>query len=107
MIQRDPSLPHEKNVEAIMTLNVSPMRFVYVQAQIVTLVEYITQGIVGAITQEATTDTMQPVEKQKSGESIFIIDASGFDIIVPESAYSKSNFNIHCGEFGVHFRLFY
>ena len=105
VIERDPSLPHETKVDAIMTLSLSPMRFVYVQAQIMTLIEYITQGIVGAITQGAATDTIPSTDRPKSGESIFIIEASSFDIIVPESAYSTSNFSIHCGEFGINFRL--
>ena len=70
----------------------SPMRFVYIQAQVMTLVEYITEGILGALTAQAASSAAEAaaaIGQSTREEQYFVVKATGIDVIIPQSADSK------------------
>ena len=66
-------------------VSLSPMRFVYVQSQILTLVEYVTEGVLGALAQRVASSAAQAAyemaQTESDGEKIFHVKASGFDFV--------------------------
>eukprot|EP00978_Attheya_sp_CCMP212_P039350 scaffold203794_cov54-Attheya_sp.AAC.2 len=81
-------------------VDLSPVRFVYIHAQVLTLVEYLTEGVLGTIvkvTSSAATaaalEAAQAIEKQK----IFIVKAAGLDLIIPQAADSDERFYLRSG----------
>jgi len=95
--------------EAYAAVELSPMRFVYIQAQVLTLVEYINDGILGAITARAAASAANvavDIVSSEVGEKVFSIKAVGFDLILPEAASSPKHFIVHAGDLSIHHRVF-
>ena len=94
------NIDHEK-CEAVAKYVLSPMRFVYIHAQIKTLIEYVTQGVLGALTARMASSVAAAaiaISQKNIGEKTFVIEATGFDFIIPTSMHSKSNFTLHSGD---------
>ncbi|KAL7469473.1 hypothetical protein ACHAXS_009736 [Conticribra weissflogii] len=89
-------------------IRLSPMRFVYLHSQIFALIDYATEGVMGTMaSMAASSATEAATEVTKSsydGEQLFCIDASGFEIVLPQAAYSEKYFSLHSGRFNGHFR---
>lgn len=88
-------------------ITLSPMRLVYIQAQVVTLVEYITQGVLGAVTAQAASSAAGAaveIAQSAKGEQYFVVKATGFDVIVPQSASSTKSLVVEAGDLVVNYR---
>mmetsp|Transcript_2476 Transcript_2476/g.5220 ORF Transcript_2476/g.5220 Transcript_2476/m.5220 type:complete len:2925 (-) Transcript_2476:1534-10308(-) len=96
--------------EACAEIVLSPMRFVHVHSQAFTLIEYVTEGVFGAmaasVASSAATAAMEVAKSSQDGERLFYIVASGFNCIVPQAAYSEKHFSFHSGNFEAHYRAF-
>ena len=96
--------------EGFLDVELSPMRFVYVQAQILTLCEYVTEGVLGTMTARVASSAAQAAidlaRAEAALEKIFIIKAFGFDLVLPQAVYSENHFVLHAGDLLVRYRLF-
>lgn len=94
--------------ESCAQISVSPMRFVHIQAQIVTLVDYIQDGVIGAVlgTRSPTLApaTVPKVTQVVTGEKLFIVHATSFEFVVPHAAYVQDYFSFHALELEVKYR---
>ncbi len=99
-----------EKTEMFINVSLSPMRFVYVQSQILTLVEYITEGVLGALTRRVASTAAQAAyqmaQAESVGENIFHVKAAGIDLVLPQAAYSPENFALHVGKLFVRFKTF-
>jgi len=88
-------------------ITLSPMRLVYIQAQVMTLVEYITQGVLGALTSQAASSAAGAaveIAQSAKGDQYFNVKATGFDVIVPQSASSADSLVVQAGDLTVNYR---
>jgi len=100
----------KQKCEACAEIVLSPMRFVHVHSQVFTLIEYVTEGVFGALTASvastAAAAAMEVAKSSQSGQKLFYIVASGFDLVLPQAAYSENYFLFHAGNFQAHYRAF-
>ena len=87
---------HEQleNCDAVASIELSPMHIIYIQAQIMTLVDYMTTGILGTLTRQVASSAAAAaieVTKAVDGEQLFLINASSLDVVLPQAA-SKPKF---------------
>lgn len=83
------------------TVVLSPVRLVYLQAQIMALVEYSTEGILGALTAQVAASTVAvAVEYAASsiGRMVVQVDATEALIVVPTAAYELEWLSISSGD---------
>mmetsp|Transcript_4276 Transcript_4276/g.8218 ORF Transcript_4276/g.8218 Transcript_4276/m.8218 type:complete len:3387 (-) Transcript_4276:172-10332(-) len=96
--------------EACAEIVLSPMRFVHIHSQVFTLIEYVTEGVFGAIAasvaSSAAAAAMEVAKSSQTGERLFYIVASGSNLVVPQAAYSEKHFSFHSGNFEAHYRAF-
>lgn len=99
----DPAI-HESCAQVFL----SPMRFVFIQAQILTLVDYIQDGVIGAFlgtTIAASALAAVPEMTQAiTGEKLFRIHATSFEFLVPHAAYIQDYFSFHALKLDVKYR---
>ncbi|KAG7361574.1 vacuolar sorting-associated protein 13, N-terminal domain containing protein [Nitzschia inconspicua] len=98
-----------ENMEAVATIDLSPMRFCYIHSQIMTLVEYVTDGILGAIAAQAASSAAEAaieLANSVSGGSLFSIKAASLDLILPQAAYREEHFGINTSSLEVNFYMF-
>lgn len=91
----------KKKCDACAEVELSPMRFVFIQAQMMTLIDYLTGGILGALTAKvASTAAAAAVEVAKAveGEQLYKISAESFKILVPQAAYEEHHLSMNVGE---------
>ncbi|KAL3923118.1 MAG: hypothetical protein SGILL_001838, partial [Bacillariaceae sp.] len=105
------NLPSNKieNMEAVATVDLSPMRFCYVHSQIMTVVEYVTDGILGALTAQAASSAAEAAKElanSVSGGSLFTIRATSLDLLLPQAAYREEYLGINTSSLDVDFYLF-
>lgn len=87
-----PETEKYENLEALAHVEFSPMRFCYLHSQVMTLVEYITEGMLGAITAKAATSAAEAAKElanSVSGGSLFVVRATALDFLVPRAATSQ------------------
>jgi vacuolar protein sorting-associated protein 13A/C len=88
-------------------VTLSPMRLVCILAQILTLVDYINQEIVGVLTYQAASPSSDPTAvepPQEIGkEKFFVVKATGLDVIVPRSASNPDYLAVRAGELVVNY----
>ena len=88
-------------------ITLSPMRLVYIQAQVLTLVEYITQGILGALTAQAASSAAGAavdIAQSSKGDQYFVVKATGFNVVIPQSASSTDSLKVEAGDLTVNYR---
>jgi len=93
--------------DACAEVELSPMRFVFIQAQMMTLIDYLTGGILGALTAKvASTAAAAAVEVAKAvdGEQLYKVRAESFEILVPQAAYEERHLSVNVGELLCQFR---
>jgi hypothetical protein len=90
-----------EKIESYADIVISPMRLVYLQAQVLTLVDYVNDGILGALAAQAATSAaavaLELATSGKKGDKIFALKAVGFDLVIPESAKSERFFVVQAG----------
>jgi len=94
------SISSKENVadcEAYGEIELSRFRLVYIQAQILALVEYATAGILGALTAQAATsakfaaaELASPAESKK----VFKVTAAGMELVLPQAAYKSDSVSV-------------
>jgi hypothetical protein len=98
----DDSLKDQKDdLAAWALITISPMRMVYIQAQVLALVEYATAGILGAMTSQAASQAAvaaADLATSGSGKKLFVVRATGFEVLLPEAAYNEKHFSVQTGE---------
>ena len=96
--------------EACAEIVLSPMRFVHIHSQVFTLIEYVSEGVFGTIAasvaSSAAAAAKAVAKSSQNGEKLFYIVASGFNLVVPQAAYSETHFSFHSGNFEAHYRAF-
>ena len=88
------------DLAALAHVTISPMRMVCIQAQVLALVEYATQGILGALTSQAASSAANAAAEMTTSElekKLFIVRATGFEILLPETAYSDHYCSVKTG----------
>ena len=81
-------------------VSISPMRLVYIQAQVLALVEYATAGILGTLTSRAASSAASAAAEMASSDDKkkqFVVRATGFEVLLPEAAYSDNYFSVRAG----------
>lgn len=100
----------KEKTEMVLDVTLSPMRFVHIQSQILTLVEYAQEGVLGAVTQKVASSAAQAAHEisqtQSDGENAFFVKANGFHLVLPQAAYSCNNFSLHVKNMSVCFTTF-
>ena len=98
----------KSSFSAVADVTISPIRFVYIQAQILTLTEYVTEGVLGALfarvassAAAAAIEMVQTTEEDKN--KLFQIRANGLDLILPQTARSTDFFSIKAGDVDVQY----
>lgn len=92
--------------EAYCEVELSPMRMVYIQAQVLALVEYATAGILGAMAAQAASSAGNAAAELASSselKKIFVVRASGFELCLPQAAYKTKYISAHLGSLLVDF----
>lgn len=86
-------------------VQLSPMKLVHIQAHVLTLVEYLTDGILGALARRAMSSAalaaLQVDQSENVPEMVVVVEASGFDFILPQSAFSTNHFLLHVGDLSI------
>jgi len=85
-------LEGKEDIEAFGQVHISPIRVVHIQSQILTLVNYTTEGILGAITMQAASSAAAAaaeIANVSAGKKQFVVEATGFEVLVPEAAYTE------------------
>lgn len=91
----------DDTVESVGRIHLSPMRMVYIQSQVLALVNYTTEGILGALTAAAASSAAAAavdIARAESGKKQFVIKATSFEVVVPEAAYSEKKMSCRTGE---------
>ena len=98
----------KSSFSAVADVRISPIRFVYIQAQILTLTEYVTEGVLGALFAKvassaaaAAIEIAQTTEDDK--DKLFQIHATGLDLVLPQTAKSKDYFSIKADDLEVQY----
>jgi hypothetical protein len=94
--------------EAFGEVDISPMRMVHIQAQILALVEYATAGILGAVTaQAAASAATAAVDLATScgSKKVFVVHARGFNLVLPQAAYKTRWLEASLGSMHVEFTM--
>ena len=98
----------KSSFSAVADVRISPIRFVYIQAQILTLTEYVTEGVLGALFAKvassaaaAAIEIAQTTEEDK--DKLFQIHATGLDLVLPQTAKSKDYFSIKADDLEVQY----
>ena len=102
-------LTSRTNCETYVTVALSPMKVVYIQAQVLTLIEYINDGVLGAITARAASSAANAamnIISSERGEKIFSIKAVGIDLTLPQAASSERHLIVHAGDLTIYHTAF-
>ena len=102
LIGVDPSI-HESCAEIFL----SPMRFVYIHAQILTLVDYVQDGVLGALgatTAASAAAAALEITRALNGEKLLLVSATSFEFLVPHAAYIQDYFAFHAVRLNIKYR---
>lgn len=96
-----------KNNEMYVVVKLSPMRFVHIHAVILTLVEYMTEGFLGALAEKVAESAVLAARdlayNAAVGNKVFHVNAEGFDFILPQSAYGSKHFILEAAKLDLDF----
>ena len=99
---------NDTNIEAFADVELSPMRVCFVQSQVMSLVEYLSEGILGALTAQAATSAAQKaieIADSLAGKKLFRVRATAFDLVLPQAAYSEETIRLHARSLEVEFSM--
>jgi hypothetical protein len=86
--------------EACAQVELSPMRMVYIQAQVLALVEYATAGILGALASKAASSAAvaaTEIATSIGAKKFFSVKATGFEVVLPQAAYLSTYISVRTG----------
>jgi len=96
--------------EMFMVVNLSPMRFVHCHAVVFTLMEYVTEGVLGALAEKVAESAAQAArqisQNEAVGNKVISVNAQGFDFVLPQAAYSPNYFILKAGDLNLDFISF-
>lgn len=90
--------------EAFADVELSPMRMVYIHSQVMALVEYATEGILGALAARAASSAVAAAADMVTASEamrLYHIKATAFDFVLPQSARNLNHISIHAGDLKV------
>jgi hypothetical protein len=96
-------------LDVVADVELSPMRFCYVQSQVMTLVNYITDGILGALTAQAAisaAEAAKDLANSVSGNYFYCIRATSFEAIIPEAAYREEHMRLSTASLNVDYFMY-
>ncbi len=105
----DIELAGEENFEAVGVVELSPMRFCFIQSQVMTLSGYITDGILGALTAQAAITAAEAAKdfaNSVAGHYYFSIRATSFEAIIPEAAYRGEQIRLKTASLDVDYYMY-
>jgi vacuolar protein sorting-associated protein 13A/C len=105
----DLELAEIENFEAVAVVELSPMRFCYIQSQVMTLSNYITDGILGALAAQAAISAAEAAKElanSVTGHYFFSIRATSFEAIIPEAAYRDENMRLKTASLNVDYFMY-
>ncbi len=100
---------NRESCQAYARIILSPMKFVYLHAQVLTLVEYCTEGVLGALTAQVASSAAaaaMELAQTDDGEKVFDIRATGFNFILPVSAHSSEYLALNSGNMMILYKSF-
>ena len=106
-VDLDPAVTNR--LEAFADVELSPMRLCYIHSQVFALMEYITEGILGALTARAATsaaEAAREIANSVAGEKLFVVRATSFEALLPQAATKVQFIAIHAGSLDVEFHMF-
>jgi hypothetical protein len=85
--------------EACAELDLSPMIYVHIQAQVLTLLDYVQEGILAPLGPKSPAPSHLSQDKVEPGmgEKVFDVRARGFECILPQAAYAEEHFKARVG----------
>ncbi len=105
----DIELAEKENYEAVAIVDLSPMRFCYIQSQAMALSGYVTDGILGALAAQATISAAEAAKdfaNSVTGHSYFSIRATSFEAIIPEAAYREEQMRLKTASLNVDYFMY-
>jgi hypothetical protein len=90
-------------------IELSHMRFVYLQAQVLALVEYATEGILGALTAQAASSAAGVAVELATahvGDKLFLVRANGMEVMLPQAAFQPNFVSVAINELCVDYTSF-
>ena len=102
-------LANTQNLDAVTDVELSPMRFCYVQSQVMTLINYITDGILGALAAKAAMSAAEAAKdfaKSVSGDYYYCVRATSFEAVVPEAAYREEQMSLTTASLNVDYFMY-
>lgn len=106
--QLELSADNDANLQAFAEVDLSPMRLCFIQSQVMALVEYFSEGILGALTAKAATSAAQKaieIADLVVGTKLFRIRATAFDLVLPQAAHNEQAFHVHARALDVHYSM--
>ncbi|KAL7576943.1 hypothetical protein ACA910_006700 [Epithemia clementina (nom. ined.)] len=98
----DSTLDNASDLGAWALVTISPMRMVHIQSQVLSLIEYATAGILGTLTQQAASSAAMAAKEMAISDSekkLFVVRATGFEVLLPEKAYDEHYCTVKTGAF--------
>jgi hypothetical protein len=105
----DLELAEIEKFEAVAVVELSPMRFCCIQSQVMTLVNYITDGILGALAAQAAISAAEAAKElanSVTGHYFFSIRATSFEAIIPEAAYRDEHMRLKTASLNVDYFMY-
>ncbi|CAB9496929.1 Putative vacuolar protein sorting-associated protein 13A [Seminavis robusta] len=99
----------DKQCEAFTDVELSPMRMVYIHSQVMALVEYATEGILGALTAQAASSAVAAaadLANASDASKQYHVRATAFNFVLPQSARAVGHLSVQAGELSVVYRSF-
>jgi Vacuolar sorting-associated protein 13, N-terminal/Repeating coiled region of VPS13/N-terminal region of Chorein or VPS13 len=99
----------DEQCEAFTDVELSPMRMCYIHSQVMALVEYATEGILGALTAQAASSAVAAavdIANASAASKLYHIRATAFDFMLPQSARALKHLSLHAGELNVVYKSF-
>ena len=103
----DPTVRNK--LEAFAEVDLSPMRIVHLQSQVLALVEYITDGILGVLAARAASsaaEAAKEIANSVEGEKLFLVRATSIEAILPQAAYKNQFIAVHAGSLDIKFFMY-
>ncbi|GKY92337.1 hypothetical protein MPSEU_000204700 [Mayamaea pseudoterrestris] len=93
-------LAYQTICEAYASITLSPVRLVYIHAQVMSLAEYMTEGILGVVSARVAMSAAQAateISASKRANKRFLVNATGLNVWVPRSAHSGEHITVKTG----------
>jgi len=96
-------------VEAYANIDLSPVRVIFIQAQILNVLEYLTSGILGTLTSQLASSAAAvavDVANAVSGEQLYFINVPFLEVVLPQAAHKSEHFTLSLDGVAVSHHMF-